>query len=225
MTKKPVKDNKSTKVLKSKEPITKTTDVLSQPSPTRLTPQMKYLLGIAVALALIGAYAYNRYYSIASVNGESISRLAYYQALDRQYGKQTLDNMVTEKLINQEAAKANLDIPQEKVDAEIAGIESNLEAQGQSLDDALLIEGMTRQDLIDQIVTKLKVEALGSSDAQVSQEQIDEFLEQNKDFLPEDLDEAEREDLAREQLESQSGNQNIQAWLDSVKASAQIIYY
>jgi foldase protein PrsA len=225
MTKKPVKDNKPTKMLKTKEPITKTGDLHPQPSTPRLTPSMKYLLGFAVALALIGAYAYNRYYSIASVNGEGISRLAYYQALDRQYGKQTLDNMVTEKLINQEAAKANLDIPQEKIDAEIAGIESNLAAQDQNLDDALLIEGMTREDLTNQIVTKLKVEALGSSDAEVTQEQIDEFLEQNKDFLPEDLDEAGREDLAREQLESQSGSQNIQAWLDSVKASAQIIYY
>lgn len=225
MTKKPLKDNKPTKDLKFKEPVSKFDAAPTHATPSRLTPATKYLLGIAVALALIGAYAYNRYYSIASVNGDSISRLAYYQALDRQYGKQTLDNMVTEILINQEAAKANLIIPQEKIDAEIAGIESNLESQGQKLDDALLVEGMTRQDLVNQIVTKLKVEALGSSEAEVTQEQIDEFIEQNKDFLPEDLDEAGLEDLAREQLESQSGSQNIQAWLDSVKASAQITYY
>lgn len=213
--------------------ITKKTTSLPPPEKNDSQPPQKYLtnpaskiaLGVVVLLVLFGSYAYNRYYNIATVNGEPISRLAYYQALDKQYGQTLLANLITQKLVHRTAIDQGVTIDQSQIDTQIATITKNVESQGMTLADALAKENMTQAQLEEQIRTSLLIETLGKKDIAVTDEQIKNYLEENKDFLPEDATAEELNQLAREQLTSTQDSQAIQTWLEELRQSANIVYF
>ncbi|MBU3935342.1 hypothetical protein KJ909_01585, partial [Patescibacteria group bacterium] len=99
-----------------------------------------------------------------------------------------------------------------------------IKAQGQTLEAVLETEGMSRVDLEKQIRTQKMVESMAGAGKEVSQEDIDAFLEKYKDQLPEDSSEEELQNLAKEQLSSQAGNEAINTWLAGLKAEAKIYY-
>ena len=180
---------------------------------------------IAPALVLILALgAYYQFCNVATVNGRLISRFKYVKSMEKQIGEQTLDQMVTEALILGEAQKKGVKIEDAEVEVEISKIEEQIKAQGQTLEAALEMEGMSRADLEKQIRTQKMVESMAGDGEEVSQEDIDAFLEKYKDQLPEDSTKEELQDLAKEQLSSQAVNEAINTWLADLKAKAKIYY-
>jgi parvulin-like peptidyl-prolyl isomerase len=181
------------------------------------------LVAALITLIMLG-YGYYRFWSIASVNGKSISRIEYYQMMEKQIGKQTLDNLVTESLILDAATKKGVTIEQAVIDKEIADIETRIKDQGQTLDEALTAEGMTRSDLEKQMRIQKFVETLSASDSAVTDAQIADFITNNKAQLPSTATPEELNNLAKTQLEKQAQSQNIQTWLTDLKANANIVY-
>lgn len=197
-------------------------EVIVRPSKTNKA-RMAAMLLVLIVLAG-GLYLYNRYWNIAIVNGQGISRLEYYKALDKQAGKQALEQMVQEDLIEQEALKKNLKIEQSVVDAQIATIEAQIKAQGQTLDSALLAEGMTKADLEKQIRLQKIAEQLSKSTKEITQKQIDDFLTQNAAQLPKTATKEELQSLAKSEIEKQDSSSAITTWLSGLKTNAKIIY-
>lgn len=192
-------------------------------------PSMKYLgfyvplFLLAVVLAAAG-YGYFRYFNVAVVNGRPISRLDYIKAMEKQGGKQVLDGMVQEALITGEAQKKGVRIDQSVIDAEFAKIETQLKAQGQTLDSALASQGMTKEELTQQIRIQKTAEKLANVPTEVSQTQIDDFIAKNKDQFPKTATKEEIEKTAKTQLLSQAKSEAITKWFDQLKRDAKIIY-
>jgi foldase protein PrsA len=178
---------------------------------------------VIVLLGLIAA-AWYQYGNVAYVNGKPISRLEYIKTMEKQSGEAVLDQMVTEALIMAEAEKQNVEIEQSVIDEEIKAIEEQLSAQGQTLEAVLETEKMTREDLEKQIVLQKLVDKLSDADVEVSDEQVAAFLDENKDFLPEEATDEELDELAREQISSQGRSEAINNWLEKIKSEATIIY-
>lgn len=180
---------------------------------------------VILLLVLVAvAYGYYRYGSIATVNGKPISRIDYIKTLEKQGGKQVVDQMIQETLILDEAKKKGVTIDQNIINEEIGKIETQLKDQGQTLDEALLKEGMTRADLEKQIRLQKLVQQLADSKKEITQAEIDSFLTQNKDQLPKGATKQELDDLAKKQIESQAANQNVTSWLENLKKEATIVY-
>ncbi len=184
----------------------------------------KIALGVAAAVCLGLGFLYVKFWNIAIVNGNPISRIAYYQTMESQIGKQTLSNMITEKLIEDAAEKQNVIIDDKVVNDKVADIETKIKAQGQTLDAALEAEGITRAELNRQIKIQLIVEQLGAGAVEVTDAQIDTYIKDNQSLLPKDSTAAEIRTMVKSQLESQAKNTNIQTWLENLKTSASIIY-
>jgi len=180
-------------------------------------------IGLTVA-AVVLAVGFYWYGMVAMVNGKPVWRWTYIKTMEKQVGEQVLEQMVNEALIAVEAGKQGVQVEQSVIDEEIAGIKTRLEEQGQDLDTALETEGMTMADLEEQIRMQKLVEKLAATDKEISQEEVDQFLETYKDQLPEGLSEEELTTLAKEQLSGQAQNEAVNTWLAKIKEEAKISY-
>lgn len=171
-----------------------------------------------------GVAAYYKFANVAVVNGKPISRIEYIKMLEKQDNKNVLNQMIQESLINSEAVKKNVKIEQSELDSEIASIETQVKAQGQTLEAAMAAEGITKTELERQLRLRKLVEKLSSPSAEITQAQIDDFLSKNKEMLPKDMDKEKLQTLAKEELEAQAKSESASAWLKKLTEEAKIIY-
>lgn len=183
----------------------------------------KIKLGILIVILLIAAYYLRGLIIVATVNGEPISRLSVIRELEKRQGAQALDTIITEKLILQEAKKQNLNVTQAEIDEEIAKIEASLSEQGQNLDQLLQSQGISKEELNKQIQLQ-KLISLMVNIAEITDEEVDEYLEENESTIPEDVSEEEIREQARESLKQQKLSQDVQVYLEELRSQANINY-
>ncbi len=188
--------------------------------------KLKWILIAVLAIIIIALlYMFRGAFIAATVNGTPISRLAVVQEMERQVGAQVLDSLINQALIERKAAEADLDVTVEDIKKEIALIEENLSTQNTTLDDALAQQGMTRADLERDIRFRKLAEMLVEDRVAVSEEEVNIYLEQNKEFLPPEEDEAVLKEQARNMLRQQKFSTAFQEWLTAAKAEADISYW
>lgn len=190
----------------------------------RITPPVLIpVLIIIIVIFLL--YFYKGLLVAAMVNGQPIWRLTLLQELEKQAGKRALDSLITQTLILQEAKKQKITVAEEEMNQAVKQIEDNLAGQGQNLDQQLIAQGMTRDELKEQVKLQKIVEKIVGKDIEVTDKEVNEYLEKNKSFLPKDVKLEEASASAREQLRQQKISEKIDAWIESLRTSAQINYF
>ena len=192
-------------------------------APAKLRTLLKKQKKLFVALAAVIIFASLVYYFkgqfiAAMVNGRPIWRWTLVRELERQAGEQILDSLITKILILQEAKKQKITISNAEINQEIKEIEEKMTAQGQSLDQVLGLQGMTREALEEQIQISQIAEKVLGQDIEVTEEEVDNYFEENKDYLPENTS---REEV-KEQLKQQKIGEKFQTWVQSLRDGAQI---
>lgn len=189
-----------------------------------VTPLKKYLKFFVIAFILIAVglagYLLKDSFVVATVNGTPITRAKLWKSLEGQYGKQTVQDLVTQELIAQEAVKRNVVVSVQDIDSEIQAISQNIEAQGATLQQALEAQGMTMDDLRDQIEVQKKLEAMVAERAKVSDEEIAQAvasLVENGQEDTEQLREGVRQQITQAKLQ-----QEIQAFLNEIRTAANV---
>ncbi len=179
-----------------------------------------------VVIILIGlAYIFRGYYIAALVNGQPISRLNIMQESEKRQGAQILEQQVLEQLVIQKAREEGIQISDELVDTQIDQIKQEVAAQGQDFEQLLQMQGMTEEELRRQIRLQQMVEQLVGSEVQVTDEEVEQYLEANSEFLPEESSQEELEEIARQQLEQQKLSNQYQDWIEQLKQDARIQYF
>lgn len=178
---------------------------------------------IAILLVIGAVYAYYRFGIVATVNGKPISRIAYWQNLEKLDKKQTIKQMANEALVYQEAAKNNVTVSKEEIDAEIATVEAQIKKQGQTLEAALSAESMTKTDLEHQISLQKMVEKLAKPEINITQAQIDAYLTKNKSLLSTTYTKEQLQALAKTQLTSEAKNNAIDTWFAALQKASKIV--
>lgn len=217
---------KAEKTIKTKK-ITKTPSVVASfdasksGSPVRL--KKSYLLwGIGVVALILVLYLSRSLFIAATVNGQPISRIAVIRELERQGGKQALNAIVTKNLILQEAKKQGVTVSQEDIDKELKRIEENIKRQGQTLDQALMLQGMTKENLVDQIRLQKMIEKIVGKDIKVADKEVDDYIAKNQESLPQDQDPKAIRTQVSEQLRQQKLNEKVNSWIESLRKNAKI---
>lgn len=182
-------------------------------------------LGTAVLVVALALLFSNGFLVAATVNGSPISRLAVIQELEKQGGKQALEAMVDKKLIETELAKNGITIEMNAVDTKIKEIEAGVATQGGTLEDALASQGMTMEQLREQIETQLKLENLLATKVQVSPEEVDVYITENKITPPKDVSLDEVKAQVGEQLKQEKFQTEAQKWVAAITEKANIKYY
>lgn len=185
----------------------------------------KKLVALAILIILfiiLLLYFFKGLFIAAMVNGEPISRISVIKELEKQTGRATLESLITKKLILQEARKRNVVVAQAEIDSELKKIETNLKGQGTTLDQALQLQGMTRDQLISEIRLQLVIQKLVSSDVKITNKEIADFLTTNKEQFPEGTTEEEMKSQAKEQIKSQKLQEKTQTFLADLQKKAKI---
>lgn len=220
--KKPVKSVKKDSTAALME---KLSEVQPAPQTTTKASNRKMTIFFVIALVAFGLYIFKDKYIAAVVNGQPIPRYALHMELEKQSGRQALDGMITKAVVVQEAKKQNVEVTQEEIDAQLTEIEDSLQAQGQTLEDVIALQGLTREDVIEQIQLQLMIEKIVGQDVEVSDEEVDAYLEDNKEALPEDANMEELKVTVKENLKQQQLNAKVQDWIQELRDKAVINNY
>ena len=185
---------------------------------TRQLKKPYVLAAIAVIIIALLLFRFRGVFVAAVVNGQPITRLSVIHDLEKQGGKQTLNTLISKQLIAQEATKRKIVISDNDINAEIKKIEENYKKQGQTLEDVLKTENITRQNFVEQIRIQKTIEKMLEKDVVVSTNEVKAYMEKNKANLPQGTTEKD----VKDQLRSQKLNEKFQALLEDLRKNAKI---
>lgn len=143
---------------------------------------MYIAIGIIAASAIFLLAGFNKGEVIATVNGNEIEKDALYEQMVKTSGTEALDIMISDEIIRQEAEKADIEITQEDLDAELAEYEE-LYGGAEGLAAAIEGSGLTMEDLENEMQTFLKIEKLIGPDIEITDEAIETYFDENKELL------------------------------------------
>jgi hypothetical protein len=180
---------------------------------------------VVFALLLGVAYYFKGVFIAATVNGNPISRMSVVRELEKKAGKNILDTMITKKLIESEVKKQGITVSSEDINSEIKKIEEQVTAQGGTLEEALAGQGMTEDDLREQIRINKELEQILGDKIAVSDEEINQYLSANKIPPTKGVSSDDLKSQIREQLKGQKFNTEAVKLIDDLRAKATINYY
>lgn len=213
------------KVVKNKNNLTFYSKLTSRLDLLSTKQKIIFLLLLGI-LALLIYYGY-KFSVLAWVDQTPVTRFQLYQELDKKYGKDLREQLITETLINNEAKKQGVVISQDELDSQIKKIE---EQQGgkDKLDQILTLQGMSRQDLDTQIRYQLLIEKMFGKDVTVADNEIKDYIDKNKDQFPDFSDDESSESAkvktgVADLLKRQKIGQSFNDWLKQALESPRIV--
>lgn len=183
----------------------------------------KMIIFLLIVLGVL--YLLKSYIVAATVNNRPIFRYTIIRELEKQGGQQTLDSLITQELIKQEAQKKNVVISKEMTDKKLNELNDQLKEQGQSLDQILEAQGTTRENIVPQIQVQLMLEELLKDKIKITDEEIDSTYEEQKKLYGDDQDEVTIRAAVEENLRSQKVSENAQALIDELKKNSSIRHF
>lgn len=168
---------------------------------------------VVVGLGLVLA---NKYLVAGWVNNKPITRFELNSALNQRYGKDMLEELIVEKLINEEAQKRGVSVTQEEINQEIKKAEDQ-QGGTDKLNQLLGANNISRDDFGKLVRLQLLRQKMFGSGVNISDDDVKKYLEENKDSL--DLEsrtaseQAKLKDSITDQLRNQQINQEFNKWL------------
>ncbi|MGM9927449.1 MAG: peptidylprolyl isomerase [Bacillus sp. (in: firmicutes)] len=137
------------------------------------------LVAIIVISALIGS-TFSKSDVVASVDGEKITKDELYDIMAASYGANTLESLINEKVINLEAEKEGVTVSDDEIQEEL---DAFIESYGgeDTFNSALEYSGMTLDEFKEQIANYQKIEKLLAPQIEITEEEMEEYFEENKD--------------------------------------------
>jgi foldase protein PrsA len=137
------------------------------------------LLAVALIVVLIQPPFAGKQETVATVNGEKISKDELYDKLIALGGAQTLEGMINELVVQQAVAEAKVTATEEEIDEEIATITAMYDSR-EAFENELTTYGYTIEQLREQIGNQLAVEKIVSKDVNVTDDEVKQYFESNK---------------------------------------------
>ncbi len=186
-------------------------------------------LKTALIIIIVGAfcgltYYYKGVFVAVTVNGSPITRLAVIKQLEKASGKAALDQMVVQKLIEDEVKKKGITINDNEITDEMKNIENQIIAQGGTLADVLSSQGMTQEDFKTQVTIRKDLEKMLGDKIQVTDAEIDKYITDNQITIPAGQ-EADYKTQIRAQIEQQKFGQEANTFIEALRSQAKITYF
>ena len=182
----------------------------------RVVKTIALVLFIAITFPNLGCSR-----TVATVNGEGISRTEFNERLEQKAGRKILDELITEKLVLQEADKKNLKISEKEIDKKVDELKSRFPDE-KSFDKNLEENNMTIDEVREQMKIQIITQKMLEKKIKVTTQEIKNYYEQNKQTVYKDKQFEQVKDQIKEQLEQQKLSQKRQTWLESLKKKAKI---
>lgn len=187
------------------------------------TKNKKIVVSLAILIIALGLIiTMKNQLIVAWVNGQPITRLELISELEKTSGKKTLDYLITKTLILQEANKQKVVVTDKEVNDQLKSLQENITKSGQNYQALLTAQGMTEVQLKEQIKIQKIVDKIVSKDISVSNTEVTDYINKNKDQLPKDIKPEELVTQVKNQLLQQKISDKTQAWLKALRDKAKI---
>jgi foldase protein PrsA len=172
---------------------------------------------ITLALLLIFATAFSKTETAASVNGEKITKDELNTKLTEMYGADTLDSLITNKVIEMEADKQKVKVTGNEIDEELTKLQDSYggeEAFAAALEQNKISIDRIRED----IQTYLLAEKMIKPSIKVTEEEMKTYFEENKDSF----DQKEQVKASHILVEDEAKAKKVKKELDGGKDFAEL---
>ena len=187
---------------------------------------LKYVvLGIFLFLLLALMAISKGLFVAAMVDGKPISRLKLIKTLEKESGKQALDSLVTKELILQEARDKNISVSLQDIQPDLDAVTNQLEAEGTTLDAALAVRGLTKESFEENLKMQKVVEKMLEAETSVTDDEINQYFEENKDFYGKDAKYEDLKEDLRLQLKQTKLETEYQKLYEKLKSESDIKYF
>ena len=176
---------------------------------------------LAVMLSFLGGY-FIKSLIAATVNGKPIWRAKIVKQLEAYQGASLLDSMIEQELIKQEAKEKGKNVTEQEIADQIKQVEESMGSQGITLDEALKAQNMTRADLEENFKMNILIEKLLSDRINVTDQEIQTYIDANKDSFGEGADIEQIKTLVKQQLQQQKMSEEFQKLVDELRQKADI---
>jgi len=184
------------------------------------TKKIAILLGVIILFLV----AVNRGFIVSAiVNGKPIFRWTVNTTLMSRFGKQTVENMITERLIADEAKKAKVTVTQAEIDAKEQEVLKSF-GGNITLDEVLKFQGMTKADFDEQIRLQMLLTKLIGKDIVITDADIESYRATNSATLIA-TDEAGIKAEVRDAILTQLVGEKIQPWFTELRTKAKIFTF
>ncbi len=205
--------------------VNKTEQVVNQEKPVKKEQlAKKSIWPIIILLVALALWFLRSQIIVAMVNGKPITRFKLISELEKQGASQILDSLVTMELVNQAINEADIKVDDQEIADQMAEIEATLASQNQNLDDILAMQNLTREDIEKDIKLNLQVDKILADKIQVTDEEVMEYFETNKEILGEDANFEEMKKDIEAQVIQEKRSAAQQEWLETLRSEANIRY-
>ena len=182
------------------------------------------IIAIVLGVIILLLVAINRGWIVSAiVNGKPIFRWTVNSTLMSRFGQQTLENMITERLIADEAKKAKVVVTKTEIDAKEQEILKSF-GGNVTLDEVLTYQGMTKADFDEQIKLQMLLTKLIGKNIVITADDIANYRATNSATLVA-TDEASIQAEAREAILTQQVSEKIQPWFTELRSKAKIFKF
>jgi len=221
-TKKTVK--KTTRKLSNVIPSLVEESIVSTPTPSFPKPRMNSkVISLALVVVVLGLLTYKvgPWLVPAYVAGHPITRFEIWSRLEKAGGTQTLDDMVSEKILDKAIADAHIKVDQSKIDTEIKNLEKQYEANG-GLDKMLAEQGITRKDLMKNFSTRFAMEELLADKISPTDDEVKKQFDGGVTTLYKDKKFEDVKETIKNELKQTKLREAFLAWFADVKKNASV---
>lgn len=118
---------------------------------------------------------------VATLQGKPITESAWTGELKKRYGTEMLVSMLNKMAVDLEAEEMGIQVSPEEVEQEMARIGQGYGSMERFLQEMEMQLGMTEELLRSETEYRLKLEKIATVDVKVTEEEIDQYLEQYPD--------------------------------------------
>ena len=135
---------------------------------------------VVIVIAVAVGMAVTKQDVVASVDGEKIKKDEVYDILAAQYGSSVVNTLINNKVIELEAEKEKVKVTEKEIQAEL---DSFIESYGgeETFNAALEQSGITLEYFKTDIENFLKVEKILKPSIKITEDEMKEYFEENKD--------------------------------------------
>lgn len=152
--------------------------------------------------------------AVATVGNSTIQQTALYEQMKKETGSKVLTDLIAMELCKQEAAAQGIKVTEQEIDAKIKPIKEKLKTP-EKFQEYLQERNLDEKGLRERFGMLLLRDKLFDKAYPVTEEQIKEYYEKNKDKLEQTLEEARPQ--IKEKLQDRNRRKHADEWLEQMK--------
>lgn len=135
---------------------------------------------LCIALIVIIGFTYLKKDVVATVDGVEIERDELHTSLEKFYGSEVLETLITNKIIELEAEKENITVSDKELDEELQALIDSYGGE-ESFTSAIEASGVKRKDVEVDIKQFIQTKKLLEPRIEITDDELKTYFEENKD--------------------------------------------